>query len=109
MMPQRRIVACAALMLLLPAARAMRPPEIEVQVLSKNDPYRQCSGSDTTAAIIGCTVIIDARDTSPRNRTMALANRGVAYLNRGDSDRALADLNKAVMLDAGNSVALSPV
>src|SRR5947209_7396492 len=90
MMSQTLWIACAALMVLLSGAAPMQLPDTGAPTLSKNDPYRLCNGSDSTAAIIGCTLIIDARDTTPRNRTMALANRGIAYLNRGDADRALA-------------------
>src|SRR5579863_10207064 len=99
-----RFAASALLLTLLPAARAMAPPDIAIQqALSKNDPYRQCGGTDSAAAIIGCTIIIDARDTTPRVRSSALANRGSAYLNRSDPERAITDLNRALMIDSANS------
>ena len=44
--------------------------------------FRQCNGADPALAIIGCTAVIDSRDTLPPLRSRALANRAIAYLNR---------------------------
>src|SRR5437763_1712305 len=109
MISKTRFAGCAVLMLILPGAGRLMPPlPIESRgPVAKNDPYFQCNGADSAVAIIGCTVLIDARDSTPRVRTMALANRGIAYLNRGDPDRAIADLNRALMLDPANSTALA--
>src|SRR5437763_7989721 len=101
------LLLCLAAMLLLPAARPMQPPGDLPQVFPTNDPYKLCSASDPGKAIIACTSLIEARDTNAKNRSMAFANRANAYLNRGDSVRALADLDKALMLDSRNPVALA--
>ena len=45
--------------------------------------FRQCNGPDAALAIIGCTAVIDARDSNPKLRSGALANRGLAYMPRG--------------------------
>src|SRR5690242_3954625 len=68
--------------------------------------FRQCNGADPVLAILGCTAIIDSRDTMMPLRSRALVNRGLAYVMRGQNDRAIADLDRAVMLDSTNSVAL---
>jgi hypothetical protein len=68
--------------------------------------FRQCNGADPALVIIGCTAIIDSRDSLPPLRSRALANRAIAYLNRGQPERALPDFDRAIMLDGKNSIAL---
>src|ERR1700688_2839530 len=68
--------------------------------------FRQCNGADPALAIIGCTAVIESRDTLPPLRSHALANRAIAYMNRGQAERALPDLDRAIMLDNKNSLAL---
>src|SRR5262245_27380994 len=64
---------------------------------------RQCNGSDPVPAIMGCTAIIDARTSTPTQRSAALTNRGRAFARRGQMDRAIADFNQAVQIDPKNS------
>src|ERR1700687_5342775 len=68
--------------------------------------FRQCNAADAALAIIDCTAIIESRDTLPPVRSRALANRAIAYVNRGQPERALPDFDRAIMLDSKNSVAL---
>jgi len=42
---------------------------------------------------------------SIRNIFAALTNRGVAFRNKGDNDRAMADFNAAIQLDSKSSFA----
>jgi hypothetical protein len=67
--------------------------------------FRQCNGADPALAIIGCTAVIESRDTLPPLRSRALANRAIAYESRPARARA-ADFDRAIMLDAKNSIAL---
>jgi len=66
---------------------------------------RQCNGQDPALAIIGCTAVVDARDATPIMRSRALTNRGFAYMNRGQMERALPDFERAIMLDSKNATA----
>jgi Tfp pilus assembly protein PilF len=68
--------------------------------------FRQCNGADPALAIIGCTAVIDARDSNSKLKSGALANRGLAYMKRNQMDRAIADFERAVMLDDKNAIAL---
>src|SRR5258708_12610241 len=67
---------------------------------------RQCNGTDPALAIIGCTAVIESRDSLAPLRSRALANRAITYMNRGQPERALADFDRAIMIDSRNSVAL---
>jgi tetratricopeptide (TPR) repeat protein len=48
--------------------------------------------------ITGCSALISNSRNTPQ-RAAAYANRGTAYLEQGNSDRALADYNEAIRLD----------
>ena len=51
-------------------------------------------------AIRGCTALIQSgRAPSDKDLAMALYNRGHAYLNKNDHDRAIADYTEAIRLD----------
>src|SRR4029453_15153555 len=64
---------------------------------------RQCNGADPVPAIMGCTAIINARSSTPTQKSAALTNRGRAFGQRGQTDRAIADFNQAVEIDPKNS------
>src|SRR5262245_40255043 len=64
---------------------------------------RQCNGAEPVPAIMGCTAIINARSSSPTQKSGALTNRGRAFAQRGEMERAIADFNQAVQIDPMNS------
>src|SRR5215470_4582671 len=68
--------------------------------------FRQCNGTDPALAIIGCTAVIEARNTPALTRSHALTNRGLAYLARMQNDRALPDFENAIRLDPKDPLAL---
>jgi hypothetical protein len=47
-------------------------------------------------AISGCTMLIQSSKESKSNVAIAFNHRGLAYLNKGDNDRAIADFNEAI-------------
>ena len=47
----------------------------------------------------GCSSIIQSGRESPRNLAIAYYSRGLAYYDKGDDDRAIADFNEAIRLD----------
>lgn len=57
-------------------------------------------------AIAACSKLIDRGKESRGNRSIIYANRGAAYLNIGDYDAALKDLDEALHLDAQSAHAL---
>ena len=61
---------------------------------------RDCNQSkDWDLSIAACTRVLDAGGESPGNRAIAFSNRGVAYADEGDLDRAIDDYSEAIRLD----------
>jgi len=58
-----------------------------------------CSGNDPALMIRGCTQVIEDASESDSNRALALHMRGLAYVARGDNDRAITDYNEAIRLN----------
>ncbi len=54
--------------------------------------------------IHGCTQVIEDASESDSNRALALYMRGLAYVARGDNDRAIADYNEAIRLNPTNGL-----
>jgi tetratricopeptide (TPR) repeat protein len=47
----------------------------------------------------GCTAVIQSSRDTAADRAIAYNNRGVAYRDKGDVDRAIADFSEAIKLD----------
>ncbi|MFO1099717.1 MAG: tetratricopeptide repeat protein [Xanthobacteraceae bacterium] len=66
-----------------------------------------CNGSDSDAAIAGCTNVINrGKRETQSNRAAAYNNRGWSYSQKDDHDRAIADYDEAIRLDPNNALAL---
>ena len=64
---------------------------------------RQCAGTpNAEAAIEACTRLYESGSLGPRNRAIALGNRGVALKFLGRYDRAIGDFTAAIGLDPRN-------
>ncbi len=55
--------------------------------------------TDIERNIAGCTKIVQDSSESAKDRAAAFTNRGLAYRNKEDYDRALADYTQAIRLD----------
>lgn len=61
-----------------------------------------CNGKDSVGpdrVISGCTAIIQSKEQNPNDLSTAFNNRGNAYYDKKDYDRAIADYNEALRLD----------
>jgi lipoprotein NlpI len=58
-----------------------------------------CAGSDPDRSIAVYTRIPQGRGEPAKNDAIACNNRGLAYRDKGELDRAIADFNEAVRLD----------
>ena len=66
-----------------------------------------CNGSNSDAAIAGCTNVINrGKRETQSNRAAAYNNRGWSYSQKDDHDRAIADYDEAIRLDPNNALAL---
>jgi lipoprotein NlpI len=68
-----------------------------------NDPWAQCDDSKPDVVIAGCTKLIKAQLDSFANLGVAFDNRGNAYADKGDFDRAIADYDEAIRRRPGNA------
>lgn len=80
---------------------------LSAQALGKSDRWSKCRGADPEIRVAACSEIIarGSRETK-RNRVAAYINRAAAYRAKGDLDRALAELGKALRLNRKSSRAL---
>lgn len=66
-----------------------------------------CQGDDPARMIRGCTRVIEDATESPSDRALALHMRGLAFVAKGDIDRAIADYNEAIRLNPNNGLAFN--
>ena len=67
------------------------------------DEVDDCRQSEPTRRIAGCTQIISKGGKGEMTVTLARNSRGVAYIETGNYDGAIADLSEAIRLDAKNA------
>ncbi len=85
------IAAVAGLMLPSPQAHAQPSPQ-----------WQSCTGIpgvDWDQQIRSCSTLIESGRETPPRLAAAYDSRGIAYANKGDYDRAIADFNEAIRLD----------
>src|SRR5580693_1748094 len=60
---------------------------------------QRCSAPDPDLSISGCTAMIQSGRETPENLAVAFYNRGTAYANKGQADRAIEDYDQAIRLN----------
>jgi tetratricopeptide (TPR) repeat protein len=60
--------------------------------------WDDCKANDPERSIAGCTRILERKDESIRNLSVAYNDRGLAFRRRGDPDRSIADFGEAMRL-----------
>jgi len=83
---------------ILVAAAAFCTVATSALAASKKD-WDDCQADDPDRSIAGCTRILDGRGETPKNRAIAFYNRGIAYSDKGDHDRAISQYDEAIRLD----------
>jgi Tfp pilus assembly protein PilF len=67
--------------------------------------WQSCNNADNDTRIAACTGILDKGGReSNKVRANAYANRGIAFGNKGQHDRAIQDFDEALRLDPQNAV-----
>jgi tetratricopeptide (TPR) repeat protein len=67
--------------------------------MAKAEDFSACYDSDNDVGIRGCTAIIDHNTASQSELAKVYYNRGVAYDNKEQHDRAIKDYDKAIVLN----------
>jgi lipoprotein NlpI len=67
--------------------------------VSRADAADACGKASGDTAIAACSRVIDNHKASAKTRALAYKNRGNAYSNKSDLDRAIADYGEAIKLD----------
>ena len=80
---------------------AMQMTSALAQTQEEEDWCYEESTDDQT--IQGCTAVLQAARTAPEALAAAYFNRAVAYSNKGEHDRALADYDHAIRLNPGDA------
>ena len=85
------VASCRAL---LPSSKPTAQPSIA-------DGGKDCTDTNPDLAIRGCSAIIEMVSPRQSNESLAIAyaNRGLAYHNKGEYDRAIKDYDKAIALN----------
>jgi len=72
---------------------------------SRQESLNKCRSVDPDAKIAGCTALIQAGQDTTENLSVIYNNRGTAYDDKGDYDRAIQDLNEAIQLNPHAEIA----
>jgi tetratricopeptide (TPR) repeat protein len=68
--------------------------------------WSECSSGDPARAVSGCSIILNKGNaTPPAQRAVALVNRGIAFYDRNELEKARADYTSAIQLDPKNAEA----
>jgi tetratricopeptide (TPR) repeat protein len=65
-------------------------------------PVEDCGGSDPAKAIAGCTKLLKGKISKKADQSLVYSMRGLSYLNNGDPQNAIQDLEKAGALNPQN-------
>ena len=68
---------------------------------SKKD-WDDCISSDAAVSLDGCSKIIARGIDTKNNLAIAYFNRGIAYQNKGDHAKAIAEFNQSIRLNASD-------
>jgi tetratricopeptide (TPR) repeat protein len=72
---------------------------------SRQESLNKCRSVDPDAKITGCTAFIQAGQDTTQNLSVIYNNRGTAYDDKGDYDRAIRDFNETIHLNPNAEIA----
>jgi tetratricopeptide (TPR) repeat protein len=75
------------------------------RALGPNPRRDDCISSDAAVSLDGCSKIIARGIDTKNNLAIAYFNRGIAYQNKGDHAKAIAEFNQSIRLNASDPAA----
>ena len=72
---------------------------------SRDENLALCSGSDLDLKIAGCSALIQSGQESTATLSLALNNRGRAYIEKGEHDNAIRDFDRSIEINPNDAVA----
>ena len=66
---------------------------------SRQENLNKCRSGNPDARIVACTALIQEGPPTTGDRSIIFVNRGTAYYEKGDYDRAIQDYNEAIRLN----------
>jgi tetratricopeptide (TPR) repeat protein len=66
---------------------------------SSQENWNKCQSTDPEVKLAGCTALIQAKNVTTANLSSVYNNRGAAYVDKRDYDRAIQDYNEAIRLN----------
>jgi tetratricopeptide (TPR) repeat protein len=75
-----------------------------------SDAWEQCAGQHAATIdkqIEGCTLAIQSSGEAPERLVQALMARAIAFMTKGDYDRAIQDYDQVLSLDPKNGLAFN--
>src|ERR1019366_9290602 len=73
----------------------------------RDENWRRCADADAATSIAGCTALIEPGREAADNQATVFDNRGLAYTDKGDYERAIADFNAAIVIKPDYAFAFS--
>lgn len=74
---------------------------------TRDENWKLCESGDPEHGIAACTALIQSGEETRQNRAIAYSNRGITYSDRGDFDAAIADYERALILNPFLAAALN--
>jgi tetratricopeptide (TPR) repeat protein len=72
---------------------------------TRDENAKTCAGDNPDASVAACTALIQGGQETDEGLAIAHNNRANAYINKGDNDRAIQDLDEAVRIDPNYATA----
>src|ERR1700727_2144452 len=107
MLPRAHLVFGTFAVAAMLSFAALSPRWLLAPVLAQTLKDRHCTGKPDVPddqQILGCSDAIKSGSFAGKDLAAAFSNRGRAYSGKGELDRAIADYDQAITIDASSAV-----
>src|ERR1700735_1264203 len=107
MLPRARLILRTFVVAALLSLAVLSPPWLLAPVEAQSLKDSHCTGKSDIPddqQILGCSDAIQSGSFAGKDLAAAFSNRGRAYSGKGELDRAIADYDQAITIDASSAV-----